>query len=244
MDVVQAMSDCGIIYYTDNKICKTLVYEMAQRFIQESGLPIVSCSLKPIDFGKNIVLEGLKRSYMTMVLQIIAALEDSTTKYVFFCEHDVLYHESHFDFTPPTDDIYYYNVHNWRWLYPQDYLITYNELTSLSGMCCNRRLALRHYQYRLNHIEEFELYKILGREPKWARKLGYEPGTKKRRRGGMTDEDHIKVRSEFPNIDIRHSKTFSAPKVHQEDFNNPPTDWRRAGMDEIPGWNLRELFSL
>ena len=239
--------DKGIIYYTDNRLEGggfDHIVSTVRQSIASSGLPIVSCSLKPIDFGTNIVLEGRTRSYPTMAEQILLALEASTTKYVFFCEHDVVYHPCHFDYTPPTDDLYYYNVNNWRWLYPQDYLITYSGLTSLSSMCCNRELAVKHYRYRLQHIEELGLDKVRGREPRWARKFGYEPGTKPRRRGGITDEEHVKRRSELPNIDIRHSRTFSRPKVYLTEFKHQPSDWFQAKMDEIPGWNLKELFHI
>jgi len=234
----------GICYYTDNRIEDTLIFKLAQKFILDSGLPIVSCSLKPIDFGKNIVLEGRERSYPTMALQILTALEASSTKYVFFAEHDVLYNESHWHFIPPTDDIYYYNICNYRWLFPEDHLITYSGLTSLSSLCCNRELAIKHYRYRLQLIEEWGLDKVRGREPRWARKFGYEPGTKKRRRGGVTDEEHVKRYSKFPNIDIRHSKTFSRPKVTLDSFTHPPSDFRKVPMAEIEGWDLKTLFGL
>jgi len=236
--------DKGIIYYTDNRIEGSKIFEESQKTILASGLPIVSCSLKPLEFGNNIVLEGRSRSYPTMALQILIALKASRNKYVFFCEHDVLYHPSHFDFIPEKDDVYYYNVNNWRWDYPKDRAISYDELTSLSSLCCNRKLAIRHYRRRLKMIKKWGLDEIRSREPRWARKFGYEPGTKKRRKGGVTDEDHIKRRSKYPNIDIRHDKTFSHPKTHLESFIHPPTNWREVTLDQIPGWDLKTLFNL
>jgi hypothetical protein len=233
----------GIIYYTDNRLREPM-FSLAQKYIAESGLPIVSCSLKPINFGKNIVLENRLRSYPTMTEQILMALEASTADYVFFCEHDVLYHKSHFDFTPPRDDIYYYNVNNWRWWLGYSTAITYEELTSLSSLCCNRELAIKHYKYRLKVIEDNNFDKIRSREPRWARKFGYEPGTKKRKNGGITDEEHIKRKSEFPNIDIRHRGTFSAPKISLESFKHKPTNWKEEPIETIPGWDLKKLFNL
>lgn len=236
--------DKGIIYYTDNRIDGTLMSQLNRKTVLEAGLPITSCSLKPIDFGDNVALEGELRSYPTMALQILTALERSKAKYVFFCEHDVLYHPSHFDFIPPRDDIYYYNVNNWRWEYPKDRAITYSGLTSLSSLCCNRELAVRHYKLRLHLIEEWGLDKIRSREPRWARKFGYEPGTKKKRRGGVTDEECVKRRSEFPNVDIRHPGTFSRPKIYQHEFKHLPEDFIEGTIDNIPGWDLRGLFNL
>ncbi len=238
----------GIIYYSDNRLEGSPfenILRLSRESIAAASLPIVCCSLKPTDFGDTrIVLEGRERGYDTMVLQIIAALKASTADYVYFCEHDVLYHPSHFDFTPPADYLYFYNINNWRWLYPEDYLITYSGLTSLSMMCCNREMALRHYSYRWEIIEKFVFYDDKSKEPKWGRRMGYEPGTKPRRRGGVSDEEHVKIRSALPNIDVRHSMTFSAPKCHLEDFKHPPSDFVKATMDEIPGWDLRGGFGL
>ena len=238
------MNNTGIIYYTDNRLDGNIIYQEAQKTVLASGLPIVSCSLKPIDLGMNIVLKDRVRSYPTMALQILTALEALETKYVFFAEHDVLYNKTHWDFVPPTDDIYYYNVNNYRWLFPDDYLITYSGLTSLSSLCCNRKLAIAHYKLRLDLIEKWGLDKIRGREPRWARRFGYEPGTKKKRKGGVSDEEHIKRRSALPNIDIRHSLTFSRPKVSVEEFKHVPSDFQRTLITEIPGWDLRKLFNL
>jgi hypothetical protein len=233
----------GIIYYTDNRIGEPII-PICQKQLLKSGLPIVSCSLKPIDFGQNIVLENRNRSYPTMVMQILTALEASTADYVFFCEHDVLYAKEHFDFVPPRNDIFYYNINNWRWEFPKDRLIHYDELTSLSMLCCNRLLALDHYKRRLKMVEEMGLDEHRSREPRWARKWGYEPGTKKRRRGGFSDEEHEHWLSEYPNIDIRHKWTFSKPKVTLDSFKHQPTNWRETTLDKIPGWNLKSMFNL
>ena len=233
----------SIIYYTGNNLSEP-IFSIVQKLLLDIGLPIVSCSLAPINFGENICLDGLSRSYPTMCLQIWTALNASKTKYVFFCEHDVLYHPSHFDFIPERDDIYYYNLNNWRWDYPKDRAINCGGLSSLSMLCCNRELALRHYELRLKLIKDQGLDKLNSREPRWARQFGYEPGTKKRRRGGVTDEEHIERKSEYPNVDIRHRRTFSPPKITLESYKHPPTNWREVTLDQIPGWNLKELFNL
>ena len=81
------------------------IFSICQKYIKESGLPIVSVSLKPLDFGKNFVLDA-KPNVLTMYRQITKALLESDSTYVFFCEHDVLYPKSHFDFTPPSDKIF------------------------------------------------------------------------------------------------------------------------------------------
>lgn len=232
----------GVIYYTDNRLGEP-IFSIVQNQILKSGLPIVSVSLSPINFGKNYVLD-LKPNIVTMTKQIAKALEESAADNVFFCEHDVLYPISHFDFSPPKDNIFYYNKSVWRWNYPKNELITYNRLICLSGLCVNRKLALKHYKARLNKIVQMGYTGNESRDPGWARKWGYEPGTKKIKRGGFSDDDFDTWSSEVPLIDIRHKGTFSPPKVTLESFIHKPTNWQKATFDNIPGWNLKELFNL
>lgn len=232
----------GIIYYTDNRLGKP-ISPAVQKQIVKSGLPITSVSLKPIDFGKNIVLH-LAPGYLTMINQIAKALAESQSDIVFFCEHDCLYPASHFDFTPQKDNIFYYNACVWRWKYPDNLAIAYDRLISLSSLCVNRKFALDHYGRRLKKIEEMHYNHDTRREPDWARKWGYEPGTKKTRRGGFSDDDFETWVSEYPIIDIRHGKTFSQSKVSLDSFKHPPTNWKETSLERIPGWNLKELFGL
>jgi len=157
------------------------------------------------------------KSYSQMVKQIIDCLERSQEDHVFFCEHDVLYNPTHFDFTPPRDDIFYYNSNVWRWDYPKDRYITYDRLICLSGMCVNRLFALDHFKRRLKVIPDNDVL---------CRKMGYEPGTKKIRRGGFSDDDFNTWQSAKPLIDIRHDKTFSPRKVELKDFKHSPKNWR------------------
>ena len=232
----------GIIYYTSNELGEP-IFSLVQKYILKAELPIISVSLKPIDFGENISL-NLEPSYLTMIKQITLALFLSDADYVFFCEHDCLYPKSHFDFTPPKDDIFYYNANVWRWDYPKDRLITYERLISLSDLCVNRRFVLNHYMTRLKMIKEREWNKDKRHEPEWARRMGYEPGTKKKKRGGYFNDDFETWQSKDPIIDIRHGKTFSQSKVTLDNFKHQPKNWQETTMDKIPGWNLKTLFNL
>jgi hypothetical protein len=232
----------GIIYYTDNQLPEP-IFSTVQQQILKANLPIVSVSLKPINFGKNFVI-NLPPNIVTMIKQIIKALEESNSKYVFFCEHDVLYPVTHFDFTPLKDNIYYYNANVWRWRYPQNKAIRYDRLISLSGLCVYRKLVLEHYKKRLEKIVENKWDLDTRRhEPLWARRWGYEPGTKKIKRGGFSDEDFETWESNIPMIDIRHSRTFSPPKVTLDSFKHAPVNWQEITLDKIPGWDLKELFA-
>lgn len=232
----------GIIYYTDNRVVEP-IFTTVQNILNEIGLPITSCSLKPIDFGNNIVHDAV-RSYPTMVNQIVKALEGSNEKFVFFCENDVLYHKSHFDFTPKKDNIFYYNENVWRWRLWDDKAIRYKGMIPLSCMCVGREYGLAHYKMRQEKINEWGLDEFRSREPRRSRIWGYEPGTKPRRRGGLTDDVRETYYSEYPNVDIRHKRTFSRLKCTQDDFKNQPEEWEEIKSQDIPGWDLNKLFNI
>lgn len=200
-------------------------------------------SLKPIDFGQNIVVKG-QSGYITMIRQILTALEYSSAEYVFFCEHDVLYDSSHFAFTPPRDDIFYYNSNVWRWYFGDKIAVRYDRMLPLSCLAVNRRFALDHYRRRIEAIETAGEARFSSREPTQARRWGYEPGTKRRKRGGFSNDDFDTWASERPNIDVRHDKTFSPPKTTLKSFRHAPVNWQEIRIEEIPGWDLKSLFGL
>lgn len=238
------MINKSCIYYTDNEIGEP-INTTVQNYIELSGLPIVSVSLKPMEFGNpNVLISDQKRGYRTMIRQIRTALEFAGSDYVFFCEHDVLYPQSHFDFTPPRDDIFYYNKNVWRWQFGSRRAIRYERMLPLSVLCVNRELALEHYLLREKAIREAGEEAFNSREPIIARKWGYEPGTKKKKRGGLTNDDFDTWSSEEPVIDIRHKGTFSPAKTTLESFKHLPLEWEEINVEDIPGWDLQALFNL
>lgn len=224
----------AVIYYTSNTISEPIC-ELVQRLIYQSNLPIISSSLKPILFGQNIVLDMLPGP-VTVLWQILSALEACMEDFVFFCEHDVLYHPSHFKFTENRRDTFYYNVNVWRYDPRSGKIITYDHLRSLSGLYVYRELAIKYFRKKLLVVYEKGYDKISGTNPKWARVIGYEPG-KPRRSGGISDDKVEEWKSEYSNIDIRHDKTMTPRKMTIESFNHFPTGWRESVIQELPGWD-------
>ncbi len=236
----------GCIYYTDNRVVEPIfskVQEILTKIGKEKNLPITCVSLASTDFGDTrIVVKNRQRSYPTYIFQIMTALENAQEDYVFFCENDVLYHPTHFDFTPPKDDVFYYNDNVWRWKLWDFKLIRYDKMRPLSCLCCNRLFALDHYKKRWKAVHDLGLDHFRSREPRQGRIWGYEPGTKARRRGGFSNDVCEMFSSELPNIDIRHRRTFSSIKCDLSDFKNQPENWREIRYDQIPGWDLRKVF--
>lgn len=236
----------GIVYYTDNELDPKIMKKCQEQLIkvESSKLPIISVSLKPIEFGVNYVLP-LERGLLTMSKQILKGLKESTADVIFFCEHDVLYHPSHFDFTPTRKDIYYYNMNSWM-LRSHDGHALYYDHKSLSGICAYRETLLAHYRERVRRIEELLKEANGGQTVKATsgndvplkeaiHRLGFEPGTHNR----PEKIDEIKAeswKSEHPNVDIKHETNWTKNRWKVEQFRDKSVakSWKEA--EEIPFW--------
>jgi hypothetical protein len=140
-----------IIYYTDNRLDEKIQNEVCSRLL-DIKIPIISCSLKPMDFGKNIVLD-LKPSPETMLKQIITALEASSG-YVFLCEHDVIYHPSHF--IEHDGDKFYFNTNVWKWKWGTELMVWTDDLQQLSGMSGKKEVLLNHFKSIVDFNRHYE----------------------------------------------------------------------------------------
>ncbi len=213
----------GIIYYTSNRL-KPAIKAGCWQQIQKSGLPITV----------NDTVMG-QPGALSMFKQILDCLQRSKETYVFYCEHDCLYHPSHFTFIPTKDDVFYYNVNVWRWDYYSSKVITYDHHASVSGLCVNRECAKEFYERRLKIIQDkgYDQIPTFG-NPDWARSMGYEPGKFNKEGEHALKEEW---RSEYPNIDIRHTRSMTHPKLDINDFKRKPKNWREDVIENLPGWD-------
>jgi glycosyltransferase involved in cell wall biosynthesis len=227
----------GIIFYTDNQL-KIKIADAVRKNLAKSselkGIPIISSSLKKMTFGdKNIHFPSLKRGYLTMFKQILGALENSTSDIIFFCEHDVLYHPSHFDFTPPEPDTFYYNQNVW-FLRASDGHAMHFDVNQLSGLCVYREAAITHFKERIEYIEKNGFPRS---------KMGFEPFTHHR----IPWQNQFKLgtwKSEYPNIDIKHGENATGERWEKAEYRNQQLliNWQETDS-EIPGWGeTRELI--
>lgn len=218
----------GIIYYTDNALSMNIA-RACKKQIASVGLPIVSTSLKPIDFGRNFCMAPLKRGYEAYFRQILKALEESTDDIIFFCEHDWLYHPSHFEFTPERSDTFYYNWNWWRVRSSDGHAVHY-DTQLVPGIVAHRELLLEYYRQVVAYLD------VVGFDGGNARKVGFEPGTHKRVDfiGKYKTE---RFDSEYPIIDIRHENNLTTSKWSQDAFRSQKNakNWIEND-DEIPGW--------
>ena len=217
----------GIVFYTDNRL-DSHIFNATQKQIKLSanGLDIVSVSLKPIDFGRNIVL-NLERGILTMFKQILAGLEASTAIVIFFAEHDILYHESHFQFAPPRKDVFYYNTNVYKIRREDGHAVRVDFCQQTSGLCAYRELLLEHYRKRVERVE---------REG-YSRNMGFEPGTHSFPRG-IDNYSAESWESPYPILDIRHDKNLTPNRWSPNQFRNQKFAKGWLEISDIPGWGV------
>jgi len=222
----------GVVYYTDNRLDPAIL-DACQRQLKKSvqSHRIVSVSLEKMDFGDNITLH-LERGALALFRQILAGLEELDTDVVFFAEHDVLYHPSHFLFTPPDDKHYFYNTNVWKVRMSDGHGVYVDDCKQTSGLCANRLLLLEHYRKRVKMVEENG----------YSSGMGFEPGT----HGRADRVDDVKAeawKSEWPNLDLRHEGNLTRSRWTKEEFRNARYT---AGWTEgrnFPGWgSLHHLW--
>lgn len=220
--------DKAIVYYTTNLLEGTLLGEMVKVFIEDSGLPIYSVSQKPMDFGNNFVYPKVGRSHSLYFGQIMMGLEKCPAKYVFFCEHDTLYHPSHFDFTPPTDDKVYYNNNALRYRLSDRKIVGYDSAWT-NQLCANRLLLVKHYNDRMKYIKAGN------------KGYGFEPGSGQSKRIDNLESEFWE--SEYPNIDVRHEGAITGTsRMELKDFRKKPTNFKEYDINNIPGWDKETLW--
>lgn len=223
----------GILYYTDNALNMRLARKCRQ-YITAAGLPVTSVSLKPLDFGRNVVFQG-ERSYRTMFRQILAGLEAMKEEVVYFAEHDTLYHPEHFRFVPREPETWYYNGNYWVLRLSDGFAVHYN-VSPLSGLVVHRESAIKHFRERIAYIE------AKGYHKHGFSFVGFEPFTHKRIPWEYWCKYEV-FTPESPNIDICHGGNATQKRFSQEHFRRKPTFWEEGNIDQIPGWaNLREVL--
>ncbi len=213
----------SIIYYTDNR-CEERILKVVRKQLGlcKNDAHLVSVSQLPISFGENVVIDE-QRSKLTMFKQILMGLEEVRSDIAFLAEHDVLYHPCHFDFKIPKDNIYYFNKNVWKVDAKSGKCLYY--LTGKSSqLCANRDLLVEHYKKKIEMVEK----------DGWTTKIGYEPGNRSTKRGGVDNFKRDYFQSEHPNIDIRHLHNLSPSRFKKSQFRNKPKEWKES--DSVPFW--------
>lgn len=217
----------GLVYYTNNKpeerIFKACQKQL-KKCMEQWGFPIYSISHKPVDIGINTVV-NYPNSLLSMYKQIYEGLEQCETDAIFLIEHDVLYHPSHFDFSPEREDHFYYNRNQWHVSSVTGNVVTYLH-NDTSQLCALREPLMKHIK-RAIEVNEVRFHGGWGISPP----RGIPPEEQKGKHYGVYFSEGI-------NVDIRHPQAFTRQRMTKDQFRSPLS--RRGWMktNGIPGWGI------
>ena len=104
----------AIIYYTSNRENEEFEQKIRDNILNIcGGIPIVSVSPKPIDFGKNICIGEVGVNDDNLFRQVQIACQNTDADYVITTEADVIYPEDYFKFIPSSLSQVYRSDNMW-----------------------------------------------------------------------------------------------------------------------------------
>ncbi len=231
-----------IIYYTYDSGKSPQMLEACREQLRKSGLPIIYLSDSPIDNVevnmpvKKLITEWKEKypSFHGMFKKILLGLEFSTADYIYMAEDDVLYDPSHFEFTPPTDDMFYYNENVWHLRDTDGFAISYTA-KRLSQMCGERKFLIEHYRKRIAKIESYT-----GHIP--FHTMGFESGTHNRKER-IDDFKASEWMSKVPSVDIKNGKNATSARWKPSEFRSQKNcqNWKESTNYNIEGWDSEFL---
>ena len=102
------LDDITILYYTAGVLPDYVAAKVrAHLFSIVRGLPIISVSQKPLDFGHNICVGDIGQSYYNCYKQILIGAKAAQTDFVICAEDDTLYTPEHFLHRPASNAFCY-----------------------------------------------------------------------------------------------------------------------------------------
>jgi len=219
----------GMLYYTHNDLDPLIMKAAQARLALCAKLhgitKVVSVSLRPIEFGDNIVLP-LQKGTLTMFQQQLRGLEALVdVDVVFFVEHDVLYHPDHFAFEPPRNDVFYYDEHVWKVDTTDVQKPLFYFAKQTAQLCASRELLLGHYQRRVAKVEK----------DGFSRHMGFEPGCHMPPRG-VDSFPAMRWMSPTPQLDLRHTGNLTKSRWDQRGFRSPLSCLGWQVSEQVPGW--------
>lgn len=190
------MSDLTIIYYTANRL-KPFFADNVRKILLKAadGLPIISVSQKPLDFGTNICVGTENYSGVQIYRQLLIGAKAANTKYLATAEDDILYSREHFRTYSPKDNEFAYDFSRWAlytWVVPPTYSLKRRRV--LSTMIAPRNLLIETLE------ERFDKYPSGG--PVYSEPGKYEAAY------GLTPRKSVEFWSHCPSIVFTHEQSF------------------------------------
>lgn len=151
--------DTTVVYYTANVEDEAFERQIRDTILKNSaGLPIISVSRKPIDFGENICIGEQPVNYANLNRQLLVGLKAAKTRFVLAAEADTLYPPDYFKFTPPEEDHVYRYRNVWvlyTWPSVRFYGRFWRKLMTCAAQICGREYWIEQINKVLKDPEDW-----------------------------------------------------------------------------------------
>lgn len=162
--------DITVVYYSANRVPEAFAATIRAQIAQSAkGLPIISVTHRPIDFGDNYVVD-FPYHHLSIYKQALLGAQYAKTKYLALTEDDVLYSPAHFKYRPQQAK-FAYNIAYWglyTWTKPP--VLSWKGRRNLSQLICEREAFIRVVEERLALDNRGEI--IWGEPGKYEARLG------------------------------------------------------------------------
>lgn len=211
--------DLTIIFLTANEHPESFAAYHKKILLAAVGdYTLITSSLKPLDFGTNII-QAEPPSHLAMYRQLLKAAKMATTPFVATAESDTLYPREHFSFYRPPANAVAYDMSHWQlFTWMPDYFSLKDRFNNCS------LIAPREYL-----IECLEERFSKGGEDIYAGEIGR---TYLEKSHGLTPRNSVEVWCHVPTIQINHPNGIAYGNAHH------PTRKRPGPIKaiEIPFW--------
>jgi hypothetical protein len=218
--------DLSVVFYTANVTPEGFMRQVQFQLLKAaSNTPIISVSHKPLNFGKNIVVD-LPRHHLSIYRQALIGAKAATTKYIALCEDDVLYSPEHFKHRPQPGkfayNLAYWNIYTWT----KPALFSWKGRRNLGQLICERELFIQAMEERFAQWPDDSKIDL----GLWAEPSKYE------RQLGVTIQEAEEFWTSPPNIVFSHETALA--------FNNLGTRKKLGELraTELPDWGNAETI--
>ena len=190
------MNDITAIYYTSDTAPTSFLHTVREYLSKAiDNIPLIEIH-QP---------KTTPRSHLQIYKNALQGARMAKTKYIAFCEDDVLYTKEHFK-NRPQEGKFAYNMSVWSiytWIDPP--MFSWKDRRNLSQLICERELFIEAMDERFDKYIP-EVQEKLGNE--WFVKYWAEPG-KYERQIGVTKRETEEFFTEPPNIAFSHETALS-----------------------------------
>ena len=157
------MNDLTVVFLTNNDVPDSWAEYHKKVLLEAVGdNKLIIVSRKSMDWGDKNLIQTEPKSFSNIYFQMLRAFKEADTPYVAIAEDDTLYPKEHFDWRPPSMDVFCYNLNRWSLFTWGEPIYNWRYRTCNKTLICSRQLAIDALEERFRAHPEGMSNKIVG----------------------------------------------------------------------------------